>query len=166
MFPTFACARSRYRVSQIEIGKAMSLWLAVIRYWHVVESLCSTRLGVFSRQSNQRCEFGFNTALEMASKFPLNVTCNRARYQYLIATNGIAERPISKQLLACRATKDFIKFASQRGAVITINSNHARVTHNGTYTIVQSPGRKQDLHIGARMRTIEAFKAMGIAWDD
>ena len=142
-------------------------------------------LTVLPRNLKQRCGIGFISAHGMTPEFPLNETYHRVQYQhYLIATNGgtsdgtnggtsrvangsaDAERPISKQLLACRSTKDFIKYANQRGAVITINSNHAKVAHNGVWTILQSPGRKHDLNRGARVRQIQAFKDMGIAWDD
>lgn len=80
--------------------------------------------------------------------------------------NIAVNKTVSKQLLGCRATKDFIKFAKQRGAIVTINSNHAKVTHNNTFYILSSPGKKHDLQNSACKLTINAFKGMGIAFDE
>ena len=93
----------------------------------------------------------------------------RDRFKRIIAASGKADRPVSKQLMACRATNDFIKFAKQRGASVTKNAgggSHTRVTYNGIYYILASTGVKNDLQNSACKLTIEAFKAMGIAWDD
>ena len=75
-------------------------------------------------------------------------------------------RAVSKKLLKCRITKDFIKYAKQRGCDAVINSNHVKISKNGVTTGFQSPGRKEDLPSVVRKQKIEAFKAMGIAWDD
>ena len=92
----------------------------------------------------------------------------RNRFKQLIAASGKAERPISNELKACRATNDFIRFAKQRGAIVTKSAgggSHTKVTHNGIYYVLVT-GAKHDLQNSACKLTIEAFKAMGIAWDD
>lgn len=74
-------------------------------------------------------------------------------------------REISPQLLKCRTSKDFIRYAKRRDAKITINSNHVKVSKNGVTTGFSSPGKKDTLIAGVRKQKIEAFMAMGIAWD-
>jgi hypothetical protein len=89
---------------------------------------------------------------------------NRASNQ-LKASAADPGRPVSKKLLACRTTKDFIKYAKSRGCEVVINSNHVKVMLNGVTTGFQSPGKKQELQNSACKQKIEAFKAMGIAWE-
>lgn len=75
-------------------------------------------------------------------------------------------KEISLKLQKCRTSKDFIQYARKKGAKVTINSNHAKISKNGVVTIIASPGRKKYLHIGARKQQIVSFSAMGIAWDE
>ena len=72
---------------------------------------------------------------------------------------------VSKQLMKCRTTKDFIQYAKRHNAEVVINSNHVKVSKNGTTTGFQSPGRKEVLHAQVRKQKIDAFRAMGIAWE-
>ena len=72
---------------------------------------------------------------------------------------------VSKKLLKCRTTTDFIKFAKQRGCEEVVNRNHSKISKNGVTTGFQSPRRKEYLPAHVRKQKIEAFKAMGIAWD-
>ena len=58
-----------------------------------------------------------------------------------------------------------MKFAESRGVNITINGGHAKLSKHGVTTIISSPGKKKDFDNSARKATIDAFKAMGIAWD-
>ena len=114
-----------------------------------------------------------STLTVMASNLSLqpNRKCSyhsvRNRFKQLIAASGKAEYHISNKLKACRATKDFIKFAKQRGAIVTSSaggSSHSKVSHNGICYVLVT-GKKLDLQNSACKLTIEAFKAMGIAWD-
>ena len=92
-----------------------------------------------------------------------NRTKNRQKAKELDPGGG---RPISKKLSKCRTTKEFVEYARSKGAAVKINSNHAKVTKNNVTTGFASIGTKKDVQYGARKQKIEAFKAMGIAWDD
>lgn len=74
--------------------------------------------------------------------------------------------PVSKKLLNCQLTKDFINYAQNAGANVKQNGGHVKVSLNGVTTGFQSPGKKQFLIASVRKQKIEAFKAMGIAWDN
>ena len=76
------------------------------------------------------------------------------------------DKPISKKLLKCRSTKEFMKYAESKGATVTINSNHVKISKYGVTTGFQSAGRKTDFKMGVLKQKIIAFQAMGIAWDD
>ena len=75
-------------------------------------------------------------------------------------------KPISRKLSKCRTTKEFVDYARGKGAKVKINSNHVKVSTGNVVTGFSSVGRKNVLNSGVRKQKIEAFMAMGIAWDD
>ena len=97
-----------------------------------------------------------------------NRTVNRAKAEAFdnnIVQGSNNKQAVSKEQLKCRSTKDVIHYAEKAGATVTINSNHVKVSKNGVTTGFQSPGKKCDLNTPVRKLKIEAFQAMGIAWD-
>jgi len=72
---------------------------------------------------------------------------------------------VSRQLMKCRTTVDFIQFARKHGAEVVINSNHVKVSNDGVTTGFHSIGKKEAMPNSVLKQKIEAFKAMGIAWD-
>jgi len=80
-------------------------------------------------------------------------------------------RPISPELSRCQTTKAFISYALRRGATLYHNrgGNHVKVS-KGTISCTFAGGLKgtksvKQLASFMIKEHIEAFKAMGIAWD-
>ena len=74
-------------------------------------------------------------------------------------------RATSKKLSKCRTTKEFVQYARKKGARVVVNSNHVKVSKNGTISTFWSIGKKRDLMRSGRKEKIQDFMAMGIAWD-
>jgi len=66
-------------------------------------------------------------------------------------------KPVSRKLLKCRTTKDFVNFARNNGAKTThTKSNRVKVTKNGVTTGFHQVGEKTDLDLAVRKQKIEA----------
>ena len=76
-----------------------------------------------------------------------------------------AQLPLSRELLRCRTTKEFLQYALRRGAVLKRQTGtHATVEAGGVpYTLVVTS--KKDLMESARKVTFKIFDQMGIARD-
>jgi hypothetical protein len=75
---------------------------------------------------------------------------------------------LARELLRCRATKDFQRYALRRGATVSHprhGSSHCTVEANGVKFTLASTGSKHDLMNSARKATFQAFARMGKAHD-
>ena len=72
---------------------------------------------------------------------------------------------VSKALLKCETSTDFIAFAETSGAAVSgTKGSHVKVSFNGVITGFQAG--KVRLRPYVRKQKIDAFKAMGLAWDE
>mmetsp|Transcript_31021 Transcript_31021/g.64725 ORF Transcript_31021/g.64725 Transcript_31021/m.64725 type:complete len:241 (-) Transcript_31021:44-766(-) len=93
-----------------------------------------------------------------------NLTENRKKAKEMEnKIEGIKE--VSRSLKKCRTYKEFVNFAKNSGAIISISGSHVKISKNSITTGVHSTGKKFFVKSGIRKSIIDAFKAMGIAWD-
>ena len=75
-----------------------------------------------------------------------------------------AARPVAKQLLKCRTTAEFYRFAKRNGVSFTQGkSGHVTLEKNGFKYELHGVGSKSELQNSAVKRTIATFQLMGIA---
>ena len=89
--------------------------------------------------------------------------------QHRVCSGGASEAadappPLSRELLRCRTSKEFLSYALKRGAVVVRQrGTHATLQANGvSYTLVPT---SKDLMDSARKFTFAVFERMGIARD-
>jgi hypothetical protein len=75
-----------------------------------------------------------------------------------------AARPVAKQLLKCRTTAEFYRYAKRNGVSFTGGKGgHVTLEKNGFKMELHGLGSKNELQNSAVKRTVATFQRMGIA---